>query len=249
MKPSKIAEAVGRGLDGDTSMWEDCPERAGDGSPSRRLEIGSGFTLGSNDTGFELYHDGGFSMTMEVLAHDGGVFTGPGSEAVFRSLGARRTHVELDPEELERFVGMVLMDSKDEGGMFLLSDELGIDVREEVGHPVRRICTVSFTSTDGKVSFQGEGEAVFLQEGPAIVGDGFTLLIPMDLLTLRSYRERLYDVSRDTRRYLELNRFNGNPSVAETRRREIAAALGRCRPGSRSMRIPRDSDEDCGWEE
>ena len=249
MKPSKTAEAVGRGLDGDTSMWEDCPERAGDGSPSRRLEIGSGFTLGSNDTGFELYHDDGFSMTMEVLAHDGGVFTGPGSEAVFRSLGARRTHVELDPEELERFVGMVLMNSKDEGGMFLLSDELGIDVREEVGHPVRRICTVSFTSTDGKVSFQGEGEAVFLQEGPAIVGDGFTLLIPMDLLTLRSYRERLYDVSRDTRRYLELNRFNGNPSVAETRRREIAAALGRCRPGSRSMRIPRDSDEDCGWEE
>ena len=46
-----------------------------------------------------------------------------------------------------------------------------------------------------------------------------------------------------------MNRFNGNPSVAETRRREIAAALGRCRPGSRSMRIPRDSDEDCGWEE
>lgn len=249
MKPSKIAEAVGRGLDGDTSMWDDCPERAGDGTPSRRLEIGSGFTLGSTDTGFELYHDDGFSMTMEVLAHDGGVFTGPGSEAVFRSLGARRTHVELDPEELERFVGMVLMDSKDEGGMFLLSDELGIDVREEVGHPVRRICTASFTSTDGKVSFQGEGEAVFLQEGPAIVGDGFTLLIPMDLLTLRSYRERLYDVSRDTRRYLELNRFNGNPSVAETGRREIAAALGRCRPGSRTMRIPRDSDEDCGWEE
>lgn len=249
MKPSKIAEAVGRGLDGDTSMWDDCPERAGDGTPSRRLEIGSGFTLGSTDTGFELYHDDGFSMTMEVLAHDGGVFTGPGSEAVFRSLGARRTHVELDPEELERFVGMVLMDSKDEGGMFLLSDELGIDVREEVGHPVRRICTASFTSTDGKVSFQGEGEAVFLQEGPAIVGDGFTLLIPMDLLTLRSYRERLYDVSRDTRRYLELNRFNGNPSVAETGRREISAALGRCRPGSRTMRIPRDSDEDCGWEE
>ena len=249
MKPSKIAEAVGRGLDGDTSMWEDCPERAGDGSPSRRLEIGSGFTLGSNDTGFELYHDDGFSMTMEVLAHDGGVFTGPGSEAVFRSLGARRTHVELDPEELERFVGMVLMNSKDEGGMFLLSDELGIDVREEVGHRVRRIWTVAFRWTDGKVSFQGEGEAVFLQEGSAIVGDGFTLLIPMDLLTLRSYRERLYDVSRDTRRYLELNRFNGNPSVAETRRREITAALGRCRPGSRSMRIPRDSDEDCGWEE
>ena len=243
MKPSKIAEAVSRGLDGDLSMWDDCPERAGDGSPTKRIELGSGFTLGSTQSGFIIYHDDGFSMTMDVLSHDGGIFTGPDSELVLNALGARRAHVELDPGELERFVRMTLFGDGSESGQFMLSDELRIDADECDDCPSRVLCTVSYSSFDGKASFTGEGEAVYLPEGPSVVGDGFSLTVPLDLLTLRRFRERMYSSDRDTRAYLGTAVFDGAPDAASSRRAELSRALTLCRPGSRMARLPNDPDD------
>ena len=253
MKAAKIAEALSRGFDGDLRLWEDCPARAGDGCPVRRLDVGSGFTVGHvPPSGMVLYHDDGFSLTMDVCSYDGGVFLGAASEAVFDSLGARRTHVELDSGELRRFMRLTFLEDPSvvgEGSMFLISDELGIDVREVQGCPTRFLCSVSFASSDGNALFTGEGEAVYLPEGPAVVGEGFSVVIPMDLMTLRGFRERIYDPSQDTRTYLEANGFRGRPEAASARRAQLASALARARPGSRTMRPSRETDEgDEPWE-
>ena len=109
--------------------------------------------------------------------------------------------------------------------------------------PSRVLCTVSYSSFDGKASFTGEGEAVYLPEGPSVVGDGFSLTVPLDLLTLRRFRERMYSSDRDTRAYLETAVFDGASDAASSRRAELSRALALCRPGSRMARLPNDPDD------
>ena len=246
MKPQRIRELVSAGMGGDVSGWEPCPERVGDG-PARRLPVGDWFTLGRSSEGTVLYYDDGFSMEMAVDSYGPeGTFSGPGCEAVFGAFGGRRTHIEPDREELERFMRLTFYRAPsvlDGGFTFLLSDELALHVTDVVEGAVRRFrCDVSYTSSDGKVSVEASGEAVYLPEGPAVVGEGFRLLIPTDLMTLRAFRERNRSMTVDTRRWLTENPFEGRPGEASERRREIASALARLRPGSRSMRIPRGID-------
>ena len=104
MKPQRIRELVLAGMGGDVSGWEPCPERVGDG-PARRLPVGDWFTLGRSSEGTVLYYDDGFSMEMAVDSYGPeGTFSGPGCEVVFGAFGGRRTHIEPDREELERFM-------------------------------------------------------------------------------------------------------------------------------------------------
>ena len=99
------------------------------------------------------------------------------------------------------------------------------------------------------MSLEASGEAVHLPNGPAVVGDGFTLLFPTDLLALRRFREGNMRRTVDTAGWLSSSRrFAGRPEAAAERRGELASALSRLRPGSRTTRVPRDSD-DGRWDE
>ena len=246
MKPQRIRELVSAGMGGDVSGWEPCPERVGDG-PARRLPVGDWFTLGRSSEGTVLYYDDGFSMEMAVDSYGPeGTFSGPGCEVVFGAFGGRRTHIEPDREELERFMRLTFYRAPsvlDGGFTFLLSDELALHVTDVAEGAVPRFrCDVSYTSSDGKASVEASGEAVYLPEGPAVVGEGFRLLIPTDLMTLRAFRERNRSMTVDTKGWLKENPFERRPEETSERRREIASALARLRPGSRSMRIPRGID-------
>ena len=169
MKPQRIRELVSAGMGGDVSGWEPCPERVGDG-PARRLPVGDWFTLGRSSEGTVLYYDDGFSMEMAVDSYGPeGTFSGPGCEVVFGAFGGRRTHIEPDREELERFMRLTFYRAPsvlDGGFTFMLSDELALHVTDVVEGAVRRFrCDVSYTSSDGKVSMEASGDGPDDAEG------------------------------------------------------------------------------------
>ena len=138
----------------------------------------------------------------------------------------------------------------EDGVSFVITDELEIDLGEPTEGALPRFpCTVTYVTRDGKVSLEASGEAVHLPNGPAVVGDGFTLLFPTDLLALRRFREENMRRTVDTTIWLSSSRrFAGRPEAAAERRGELASALSRLRPGSRTVRVPRDSD-DGRWDE
>ena len=220
MKVSRIPGALAAGMDGDVSEWEECQGRAPD-HPVRRMDLGSGFRVGRLADGrMILYLDDGFSLTAEVTSLDDGTLSGLSAEAVFGAFGGRRTHAPFDTAEYGRFAALTLY--RDASVM-------------EDG--------VTYVTRDGKVSLEASGEAVHLPNGPAVVGDGFTLLFPTDLLALRRFREGNMRRTVDTAGWLSSSRrFAGRPEAAAERRGELASALSRLRPGSRTTRVPRDSD-------
>lgn len=108
---------------------------------------------------------------------------------------------------------------------------------------------MTYASRDGKVSLDASGEAVHLPNGPAVIGEDFSLLIPRDLLELRAFRERNLSRTADTRAWLEGNPMGEPSDIAMQRLGELASALLRLRPGSRSLRVPKGYDGDEGWDE
>lgn len=247
MKVSRIPEALAAGMDGDVSEWEECQGRAPD-HPVRRMDLGSGFRVGRLADGRTiLYLDDGFSLTAEVTSLDDGTLSGPSAEAVFGAFGGRRTHALFDPAEYGRFAALTFYRDAsvtEDGVSFVITDELEIDLGEPTEGAMPRFpCTVTYVTRDGKVSLEASGEAVHLPNGPAVVGDGFTLLFPTDLLALRRFREGNMRRTLDTAGWLSSSRrFAGRPEAAAGRRGELASALSRLRPGSRTVRVPRDSD-------
>lgn len=253
MKASRIPEVLAAGFDGDVSEWDACQDGARD-HPVRRLDLGSGFRAGRLADGTTvLYLDDGFSMTAEVTSFSDGVLSGPGAEVVFGAFGGRRNHLPFDDEEAERFSALTFyrdVSVLDGGVSFRITDELEIDLEEYVDDAVPRFpCTVTYVSRDGKVSLEASGEAVHLPNGPAVIGEGFSLLIPRDLLELRAFRERNSFRTTDTKEWLEANPMGEPSDAAMQRRGELASALSRLRPGSRSSRVPKGYDGDEGWDE
>lgn len=253
MKASRIPEVLLAGMDGDVTEWEACQDGVPD-HPVRRLDLGSGFRAGRLADGRTIvYLDDGFSMTAEVSSFSDGALSGPRAEVLFGAFGGRRTHLPFDDEEAERFSALTFYRDAsvlDGGVSFMITDELEIDLEEVVEGAVPRFpCTVTYVSRDGKVSLEASGEAVHLPNGPAVVGEGFSLLIPRDLLELRAFRERNSFRTTDTREWLEADPMELSSEAVLHRRGELASALSRLRPGSRSSRVPKGYDGDEGWDE
>lgn len=250
MKPSKIRELLADASEGDFSGWEVCGERRADGMPHLRLDIGWGFRLGRVDDAVTvLYIDDGFSMIMEVqdLSSDG-IMSGIGAEAVFSTVGGRKVHIEVDREELDRFTALALYrrPPEDGGSSFVMTDELGIYMDEPVDGPVTRFpCRVSYATKDGQVSVEASGEAVYTTEGPAVVGHGFRLSFPMDLLALSDFKNRVPFPQGDTGVYLRDHRGDAVPSFNVP---GLGRALALLRPGSRAVRVPKVVDEGPEWD-